>query len=116
MNNGWHVSNLACVQFHPRIKNMHTEAQVTTTSAQVYLRKLCRHFAHKVPATLTGDQGIIEFPFGRCRIDTRPEQIGFSIDVAQPGQLATAEQVVTDHLLRMARGDDLFLHWVRSEP
>ena len=31
---------------------MQTETRVTTTSGEVYLKKLCRHFAHKVPATL----------------------------------------------------------------
>lgn len=94
---------------------MLTEAQVATRSAAVYLKKLCRHFAHRVPATLTGDQGIIEFPFGRCRIDTSPQQIRFSIDVVEADELATAERVVTDHLLRLARDDDLVVHWTRSE-
>lgn len=94
---------------------MHPEARVATTSAEVYLRKRCRQFAHKVPATLGGDQGIIAFPFGRCLIDTTPEWMRFSIDVVEPGKLVTAENFVTDHVLRMARGDDLVVHWVRSE-
>ncbi len=94
---------------------MHTEAQVTTASGQIYLKKLCRHFAHKVPATLTGDQGIIEFPFGRCRIDTTPDHMRFVIDIEDTHEVADAERVVTEHLLRMARGDNLDVRWVRIE-
>jgi hypothetical protein len=91
MNNGLHVGNLACVQFHPRIKNMHTEAQVTTASGQIYLKKLCRHFAHKVPEM--------------CLV----------IDIEDTHEVADAERVVTEHLLRLVRGDTLDVRWVRSE-
>lgn len=93
---------------------MQTKAKVTTTSGQAYLRKLCRHFARRVPATLTGDQGIVDFPFGRCRIDATPGHLQVVIDIDDGKEVASAEPVVTDHLLRMARGEDLLVQWQRS--
>lgn len=93
---------------------MQTRAQVMTASGQTYLRKLCRHFAHKVPATLNGDQGIIDFPFGRCRIDATPDQLHLFIDIEDVNDLNSAEQVITDHLLRVANGDDLKVQWSRT--
>lgn len=93
---------------------MQTETRVTTTSGEVYLKKLCRHFAHKVPATLIGDQGIIDFPFGRCRMLATSDHMRLSIEVTNAQEVASAERVVTDHLVRMARGSNLDVQWVRT--
>ena len=54
-------------------------------------RKLCRHFAHKVPVMLTETRGRSEFPFGPCRIEADPEQARFSIDVREDYEVVRAE-------------------------
>lgn len=94
---------------------MQTGARVTTQSGVEYLKKLCRHFAHKVPTTLSGDQGIIDFPFGRCRIDATPDLIAFVIDIEEEREVSSAERVVTDQLQRVARREELSVQWVRCK-
>lgn len=94
---------------------MITQATVQTPFGELYLKKLCRHFAHKVPAALTETQGRIEFPFGPCRIDVDidTEQMRFSIDVREDHEVVQAEKVVKDHLLRMANRDQPLVEWHR---
>lgn len=92
---------------------MITQATVQTAFGGLYLKKLCRHFAHKVPATLTESQGRIEFPFGACRIDVDPEQMHFSIEVHEEDEVMEAEEVLKDHLLRMANRDQPLVEWHR---
>jgi len=94
---------------------MQSQAVVQTPSGEIYLKKLCRHFAHKVPAMLSGEQGIIDFPFGRCRIAVGPDHIRLSTDLNDAHQAASAEGIVTEHLVCMARREDLTVQWVRRE-
>ena len=92
---------------------MITRATVQTPFGERYLKKLCRHFAHKVPAALTETQGRIEFPFGPCRIDVDTEQMRFSIEVREDHEVVQAEKVVKDHLVRMANRDQPIVEWQR---
>ncbi|WP_317932971.1 DUF2218 domain-containing protein [Halioxenophilus sp. WMMB6] len=94
---------------------MQTQANVKTASGELYMKKLCRHFAHKVPATVNGAQGLIEFPFGRCRLDATGEQLHLAIDLTDSELVERAEQVVGSHLLRMAPKEALEVNWQRTE-
>lgn len=93
---------------------MMTEATVKTEFGALYLKKLCRHFARKVPTTMSDSQGRIEFPFGPNRIDIDDEQIHLQIEVNDPAEIDRAEQVVADHLIRMAHKENLTVQWVRN--
>lgn len=93
---------------------MHTETLVKTPSADLLLKKLCRHFAHKVPATINGDRGIIEFPFGRCRLEADVGHLRMAIDLRDAEEAAKAEHVLGDHLQRMASKEALDVQWTRS--
>lgn len=89
------------------------ESIVPTSSAALYTKKLCRHFAHKVPASLNAEGGIIVFPFGRCLLHAGPEQLKLTVELADPDSAETAEKVVGDHLRRMASKEELTIEWVR---
>lgn len=93
---------------------MKTEAIVKTELGALYLKKLCRHFARKVPATMTESQGRIEFPFGPNRINVDDKQMHLQIEVNDPAEIDRAEQVVTEHLIRMAHKENLSVQWVRT--
>lgn len=94
---------------------MISQATVETRHGALYLKKLCRHFAHKVPVALDGEQGRIELPFALCRIETDDGQMLFHLDIDDAEDAGRAEQVMTDHLLRMANKDDPSVHWQRSD-
>jgi len=93
---------------------MITQATVQTPYGEFYLTRLCRHFAHKVPATVVETQGLIEFPFGPCRIEVDTEQMHFSIKVHEDHEVVLAEKVVKEHLLRMANRDQPLVEWHRT--
>jgi hypothetical protein len=93
---------------------MQTDALVKTQAGSLYLRKLCRHFAHRVPVTIADNQGVLEFPFGRCRIVAAPEQLRLSLSITDPDSLETAERLIAVHLQRMAPKELLEINWVRE--
>ncbi len=93
---------------------MTTKAVVKTSRASLLLKKLCRHFAHKVPTTMNERQGIIDFPFGRCLLAASDESLDLSIELRTAQEAMNAEQVLGGHLLRMAPGEELALTWTRK--
>ena len=93
---------------------MLTEAKVATLNGLAYTRRLCRHFAHRFPATVAGNEGRIEFPFGLCTIDNDAEHMHIRINSAHADDLERAERVLKDHLIRMANKDDPVVTWERN--
>ena len=93
---------------------MITRATIDTSHGQLYLRKLCRHFARKFPATLIKTQGRIEFDFGPCRIDVANRQMHLCIEVNNVQEASKAEQILEEQLLRMAKDEQLFIRWQRE--
>lgn len=93
---------------------MITEASIATESGSIYLKKLCRHFARKVPTTLSRTRGRIEFPFGPCRIETDDQRMKICIEIDNPNALEEAEKMVTDQLVRIAQQETPTINWVRS--
>lgn len=95
---------------------MHSKATVSTSHGSSYLKRLCRHFSHKVPTTFTTSQGRIELPFAICRIDVDEHHMYLSIEDAEStSRIEKAEKVVADHLVRMANKDTPVVVWNRSQ-
>lgn len=94
---------------------MISTAKVSTQHGELYLKKLCRHFAHKVPATILGSQGRIDLPFGHCRIDAGEGHMLLHLDIENVDDVSRAEQVIADHLLRMANKDEPSVYWHRTD-
>ena len=93
---------------------MITKAKVKTPHGRAYIRRLCNHFAHRIPATADGSHGRIEFPFGLCVIECDSEHMHITVDLADAGDVDRAEGVVGDHLVRMANKDDPIVIWRRK--
>ena len=93
--------------------DLYTQTVVVTENGESYLGSLCRHFARRVPVTLVGRQGAIDFRFGRCRITADMGQLRLHVELADPQQVDSAEQLLSEHLLRIARDESLRVHWLR---
>ena len=93
---------------------MITNAKVATLHGVAYTRRLCNHFAHKIPASAEGKHGIIEFPFGVCSIDCDESYMHMKIVVTDSTDVDKAESVVGDHLVRMANKDEPVVIWHRE--
>ncbi len=87
------------------------QGTVSTGFASKYLQQLCKHFAHKVPATWSPDAGTVEFPFGDCQITATQTDLRFACK-AEPGeQSERLKQVVESHLVRFAWRETLTINW-----
>lgn len=88
-----------------------SHARVATPNASRYLQQLCKHFAHKVPATFDTATGRIEFPFGEARLQAEEGALLIAAAAAGADGLARLQEVIGSHLLRFAFREDLTLDW-----
>lgn len=88
-------------------------ARVTTQHASRYLTRLSKHWRHRFAVEYTAEQARIPFAADRvCLLQADPD--GLSIELEAPDHEAAdaLQQVVADHLLRMADRDELSpLEW-----
>ena len=86
-----------------------SSATIKTQNPQQIMNRLCKHWAHKLPVTLSSDKGEIELPMGVCQMYCTDLLIVTLKSDAE--QLPKLQQVVSDHLLRMAGKETLVIEW-----
>lgn len=69
---------------------------VQTAKASINLKKLCRHFSHKVPANFDDHRGEVQFPFGDALLTAEGETLRIRIQATGEEELARAKDVVGD--------------------
>ncbi|MEG6508955.1 DUF2218 domain-containing protein [Methyloligella sp. 2.7D] len=84
---------------------------VATPAASKYLQQLCKHFAHKAPATFDTKQGRVEFPFGLCELEARDNELAISCDSPDDLSMSKMQGVVGGHLERFAWREKLQVRW-----
>jgi len=82
-----------------------SEARVATPRSARYLGQLCKHFAHRIPATFSGGYGRIEFPAGICELEAAGDVLVLRAIAADAPSLGQVEEVVARHLERFAFRD-----------
>ncbi len=92
---------------------VHGEARVATHLPQRYLTQLCKHFEHKLPVTLEGASGRIDFSHSVCalRADEAPGTLVLRVSAASEEALRLGEDVIARHLLRFAFREDMRIEW-----
>lgn len=89
-------------------------AQASTVAIQTQqperlMKRLCKHWGHKFPVQLEEQQASIELPMGICRmLCTDILRVELQSDAEQ---MPTMQQVVADHLQRMASSEELVIDW-----
>ena len=92
-----------------------SQARVQTPKARNYLIQLCKHFAHKIPATFVDNRGRIEFDGGVCELDAGDENaLVLAVSTTGADKLATLEDVIDRHLKRFAFTEELSVAWIRD--
>ncbi|BCH25514.1 DUF2218 domain-containing protein [Mesorhizobium sp. L-8-3] len=86
-------------------------AVVTTEMASRYLQQLCKHFAHKIPAEFTPEQGTITFPFGVCSLTAQGNRLTMTVTTESEADLPRMQDVVASHLERFAFRDKPAINW-----
>src|ERR1700743_1847774 len=94
---------------------MKSNAMAPTGEARRYMIQLCKHFAHRVPASFGEREGKISFEAGEVRLRATPENLTVEADAETPEGLDRLEDVIARHLRRFAfREPDLAVEWRRA--
>ena len=90
-----------------------SKAAVATEKPVPYMRQLCKHFGHKIPAEFGDTTGWIEFSGGRCELDADTEGniLNLTVSAATSEELEHTRNVVGSHLERFGKRDELLVHW-----
>lgn len=89
-------------------------ARVATSAPARYMAQLCKHFAHKIPASHDAETGRIEFPFGLCELAVGNDLLAMTVSAADVESLARMEEVIASHLLRFAFREPPEITWKRD--
>ncbi|MFD0987952.1 DUF2218 domain-containing protein [Methyloligella solikamskensis] len=88
-----------------------SQAVVQTPAASKYLQQLCKHFAHKAPATFDMTTARVEFPFGLCEMEANERELAISCDSPDQPSMTKMQNVVGGHLERFAWREKLQVQW-----
>jgi len=86
-------------------------ATVATANPSRLINRLCKHWAHKLPVRHDEQGGEITLSIGECRLRAAKAGLEVQLHAANSAQLRQLQQVVADHLLRMASGEPLEFAW-----
>lgn len=86
-------------------------ATVATENPSRLINRLCKHWGHKFPVRHDEREGEIELSIGHCHLGVVETGLAVSLQAESPEQLQQLQQVVTDHLQRMASGEVLSFDW-----
>jgi len=89
-------------------------ARVPTDKAARYMGQLCKHFAHRIPASFDADSGRIEFSIGICELAVAKDALVLHVSAANEEELGEMEDVVARHLVRFGFRDELVVKWQRG--
>ncbi|HEX4938615.1 MAG TPA: DUF2218 domain-containing protein [Candidatus Kapabacteria bacterium] len=88
-----------------------SEASVATVNASLYLKKLCKHFQHKVEAQWDDHQGIAHFPMGIGTFAATADRLTMRCQAETQEALEKVQWIIDDHLIRFARKENLVPQW-----
>lgn len=90
---------------------MTAHADITTAAASRILVRLSKHWAHRFSVTRDATSAHIDFGDGSlCRLQLIPGGLRAGVE-APPAELEQLEQIVAEHLQRMAQGESLTISW-----
>ena len=94
---------------------MRSIANVSTEKPVPYMRQLCKHFGHKIPASFNDHDGRIEFEPGVLTLDaSAAEVLVLEVNGSTADDLDRLEHVVGGHLERFGKRDELCVEWTRD--
>ncbi|QWW05728.1 DUF2218 domain-containing protein [Pseudomonas aeruginosa] len=86
-------------------------SHVRTESAARYVNRLCKHWGHKFEVELTPERGFIDFGDSNCELLAHPDHVLMILNSPDEDSLAHMQNVVADHLQRMANSESLEIAW-----
>lgn len=88
-----------------------SSVRIATQDPVRLIRRLCKHWAHKFPVTLDEQRGEIQLSYGHCLLQAGEGELQVRLQAHDAEQLPRFQQVVADHLQRMAGDETLEFAW-----
>jgi hypothetical protein len=88
-----------------------SSARVLTELPDRYMRQMCSHFSHKIPASCNETEGRIEFEFGTCDMLVEEGALVLTARASSSESRQRVEAVVAKHLDRFAWRDKPEVLW-----
>ena len=86
-------------------------ARVPSEKAERYLAQLCKHFAHKIPASWEGTKGQADFGFGTCEMQAGNGELLLHCKAPTTSELDRVKYIVEDHVVRFGWKEELAVNW-----
>ena len=94
----------------------YASTQIPTTEGYKYIVKLCRHFAHKVPAEFTEQGGHVRFLQGQCVMKADAQALNIYMQANASEGIRAMQFIIDDHLQRFVRFETLTYQWGAEVP
>ncbi|PAV48039.1 2,4-dihydroxyhept-2-ene-1,7-dioic acid aldolase [Pseudomonas sp. HAR-UPW-AIA-41] len=88
-----------------------SSAFVATHSPTRYIRRLCQHFAHKIPVNFNDQQGQLDFNCGQAWLTAEEQGLTLTVSSRDAGDLNKLQEIVASHFERFAWQESLQLEW-----
>ena len=88
----------------------HAHGFAATGHASLYLKKLCRHFSHKVETEFDDHKGTIRFPFGTCELSADDQALHLHCQ-ASSDELERLRAIIDRPLARLTTREPVALPW-----
>jgi len=88
-----------------------SRAKVTLNSASASMKKLCRHFSHKIETKFDDESGSIRFPFAQVELKADGKQLVILVEADDQPGLEKGREVIGSHLIRFATRQQVELNW-----
>lgn len=78
-----------------------------TEKGERYLNQLIKHFAHKIEAQSTGQEGFAQFGYGAASMKSDADGLHVAVEAGSEEELARTKFVIESHLIRFAFREEL---------
>lgn len=92
-------------------KALQAQANIATENPQRIMKRLSKHWAHKLEVKLEESSSLIELPMGTCLLNCAEQSLKVELTASSAEDMATMQRVVADHLVRMAAPKELVISW-----
>jgi hypothetical protein len=90
-----------------------SSARIKANNPPRLILRLCKHWGHKFPVSFDERQGDVQLSIGRCLMQAQESELEVRLESDDAEQLQKLEEVVADHLQRMAGAEALSIEWHR---
>lgn len=90
------------------------QATVSIPTPARYMRRLCKHFAHRLSVHEEDGRARIDFPDAPCTLVATDTHLELRLEASDAATLERLEQVVTRHLKQVASAEVFEVSWTQG--